>query len=91
MCYAGRTFGLGIREHRCRMRESRLDTPTRTDGTGGSTDVATDSDIPSKRECTNSILTIEDNDEIRDICANLEAPANTTSGNTRWGGPRPVR
>jgi hypothetical protein len=73
------------------MRETRLDTPTRTNGTGGSTDVATNGDIPSEREGTNSILTIEDNDEMCDICANLEAPANATSGNTRWGRPGPVR
>ncbi len=87
VCYADRTLGLGIREHRCRMRETRLDTPACTDRTSGSADVATDSDIPSKRESTNSILTVEDNDEICDIRADLEAPANAARGDTRWGGP----
>jgi hypothetical protein len=87
VCYPGRTFRLGIREHRCRVRETRLDTPTRTNGTSGSADVAADSDVPSKRESTNSILTVKDNDEICDICADLKAPANATRGDTRWRGP----
>ena len=69
------------------MCETRLDTPTRTNGTSGSADVTTDSDIPSKGESTNSILTIEDNDEICDICTDLEAPANAAGGDARWGGP----
>ena len=73
------------------MRETCLNTPTRTNGTGGSADIATDSDITPHGEGTNSILTIEDNDEIRDIRSDLEAPAYAARGDTRWGGPRPVR
>ncbi len=90
VCCANRTFGLGIGEHWCRMRETRLDTPTSTNGTGGRADVAANSDIPSKGKGTNSILTVEDNDEIRNICADLEAPANAARGDTRRCGPRPV-
>ena len=73
------------------MRETRLDTPACANGTGGSADVATDGDISSEGEGTNSVLTVENNDEMSDICSDLEAPANTAGGNTRWCGPRPVR
>lgn len=60
------------------MCETRLDAPSGTDGTGGGTDVAANGDVSAEGEGTDCIFTVEDDDKICDIRADLETPADTT-------------
>ena len=76
--YQGRTLGLGVREHRCRMCEARLDAPSGTNRSCGSADVAADGDVPAEGKCTDRIFAVEDDNKVCDVRADLETPANTT-------------
>ena len=55
-----------------------MDAPSGTNRTSGGTDVAADGDVSAEGECTDSIFAVEDDDEICDVGANLETPADTT-------------
>ena len=63
------------------MRKCRLNRATRPNGTCGSRDVASDGYIPSQRKRTHGLLAVQHDDEVRDVCANLETPSNTASRN----------
>jgi len=72
------------------MGEARLDAPASADRTGGSADVATDGDVSAERECSDCVFAVEEDNEVCDVCADLETPAYTTGRDTRWGGPRAI-
>ena len=71
LIYQRRTLRLGVREHRCRMCESRLDAPSSSDRTRSSADVATNGDVSAKGERTDRIFTVEDDHKICDIRTDL--------------------
>ena len=87
MSYQERTLRLGVREHRCRMCETRLDAPSGSDRTRGSADVATNGDISTEGECTDCIFAVEDDDKICDIRPDLQTPTDATCRDAGWGGP----
>ena len=72
------------------MCEARLDAPSGTNGASGSADVAADGDVSAEGECTDRIFTVEDDDKIRDIRADLETPAYTTCRDAGRGRPRAI-
>jgi hypothetical protein len=85
--YKRRTLRLGVREHRCRMRETRLDAPPSSDRTRSRADVATNGDVSAEGKRTDRIFAVEDDHKICDIRADLKTPADTTCRNAGWGGP----
>ena len=59
------------------MRQRSLYTSTRSNRPGSCTNIPSDSNISSHRERSYSIFSIQNDDEIRDISANLQAPSQT--------------
>jgi hypothetical protein len=58
------------------VREARLYTSTRSDRARCCANVATNSHVSANGERANRILRIKHDDEVGDVRANLEAPAN---------------
>ncbi len=73
------------------MGEGGLDAAPSTDRSSSSGNIPSDSDITAKRECTNGVVAVEDDDEFRKVSTNLETPAQTGCSNTRWSGPGAIR
>ena len=57
------------------MRQRCLNTASRTDRTGRSTDVPPDRYITSHGEGAHGVLAVENDDKVGDISAYLEAPS----------------
>lgn len=72
------------------MRERSLDTAPCPYRARRGTDVASDSNVPAHGERTHGILAIENNNKVRDIRADLQAPPYAACGYARRCGPRSV-
>lgn len=71
-----RTFGLGVREHGRRVRERRLHAAARANGPRRCTNIPTDGDIAAHGERAHGVLAVKHDDEVGDVSAYLETPAN---------------
>ena len=72
------------------MCKARLNAPSSADRTSSRTDVPTDGEVSTERECPNRVFAVEDDDKICDIRADLETPADTTRRDTGRGRPRAI-
>lgn len=81
------TLRFGVREHGCRVRQGRLDAPASADRARGCADVSTNRDVPAHAECFDSVLAVQDDDEVCDVGADLEAPAESAGCDAGGRGP----
>ena len=86
-----RTFRLGVREQGRGVRERRLHGAAGADGARGGGDVAPDGDVAAHRERAHGLLRVEHDDEVGDVRADLQAPADAARRDARRRGPRAVR
>lgn len=72
------------------MRQGRLYTAARPDGSRRGADVSSNCHIPTHGERPHGVLAIQHNNEVRDVGSNLKAPSKTARCDARRRRPRPV-
>lgn len=72
------------------MRQARLDTAPRPNRPRRRADRAPNSDVPTHRERAHRVLGHEDDHEVGDVRADLEAPAEAARGDAGGRGPGAV-
>ena len=72
------------------MRERGLDTATRADGPRGGAYVPADGNVAAHGERADGVLAVEHDDEIGDVRADLEAPAEAAGRDAGGRGPGSV-
>ena len=85
-----RTLGLGIREHGRRVGQARLYTPSCANRTSGSSDIASNRDIPPDGKGANGILAVKDDHKVCYVGADLETPSETACCDARRRRPGTV-
>lgn len=69
------------------MCKARLDAPSSADRSGGGADVPANGNVPAEGECPDCVFTIEDDDKVCDIRADLKTPTHTTGRDAGRGRP----
>lgn len=81
---------LGVRKHRGRVQDGRVDRPSDSDRSRRRGEAPANSQVPALGECRDRFVRVEDDDKLGKVGSDLEAEADAAGCDARGGGPGPV-